>query len=78
MAPEDRPQDDLPIDREEFDFNRGVEAFRVRAIEIVSSWHHAKWAQDWDKKPMSKEDIHLLLNAIDGDLNIATVPYKGR
>lgn len=52
-------------------FEAGVEAMRLVAIDRVNAWHKgAKWI---DQQSVSVDEVHQLLNAIAGDIQIASV-----
>jgi hypothetical protein len=52
-------------------FEAGVESMRQVAIEKVAAWHVAKWN---DQPSLSPDEVHNLLNAIVGDIRVASVP----
>ena len=49
---------------------KGVEEMRRIALSKVESWHEGKWT---DQETVSAADVHLMLNAIAGDIEIAGV-----
>lgn len=51
-------------------FETGVEAMRIVAVNRVSAWHHSV---ETDKPSMTNAEIHDLINAITDDIRLAKV-----
>jgi hypothetical protein len=49
-------------------YNAGMDAMRQVAIDSITSWQMAKWAQESSPDTLSKDDVHAILGGVGSDI----------